>query len=84
MIRAIAVDEFHPFGKLLLKFSSVEKKLHDLAEVHLFRGINGTGRTPILSLLGATLGSRLTLAARLPYVGEINDVALIACNRGLC
>jgi hypothetical protein len=84
MIRAIAVDEFHPFGKLLLKFPSVEKEPHDLAEVHLFRGINGTGKTPILSLLGATLGSRHALAARLPYVGEINDVALITFNRGPC
>lgn len=56
MIRAIASDDFAPFGKFQMDFPAVENKPDDLAEVHLLTGVNGTGKTRILALLAAVLG----------------------------
>jgi hypothetical protein len=65
MFRAIASDNFAPFDKLRLEFPSVQDKPESLAEVHLFTGINGTGKTRILSVLSAFLGNHAHLQRRM-------------------
>ena len=52
MFRALASDNFPPFGKLNLQFLEVKNKPADLAEVHLFTGVNGTGKTRLLTVPG--------------------------------
>lgn len=70
MFRAIKSDNFPPFGNLLLKLPPVVDKPADLAEVHLFTGVNGSGKTRILSILTAMLGQPLPLTQRLKGVGR--------------
>lgn len=43
----------------------VENKRDDLAEVHLFTGVNGTGKTRLLSVLAGMLGNPQPLVKRL-------------------
>jgi hypothetical protein len=69
MFRALASDNFPPFGKLNLQFPVVESKPADLAEVHLFTGVNGTGKTRLLTVLAAMLGGTEALARRLKGPG---------------
>src|SRR5206468_1124608 len=57
MFRALASDSFPPFGKLRLDLPPVENKPPDLAEVHVFTGVNGTGKTRLLAVLAAMLGN---------------------------
>ena len=64
MFRFVSSDEFPPFGNFLIHFPEVENKAADLAEVHLITGINGTGKTRILSLLAAALGNYEPLKRR--------------------
>lgn len=64
MFRAIASEEFPPFGKFRLDLPSVENKPSDLAEVHLFTGVNGTGKTRLLAVLAAMLGGPAALQKR--------------------
>ena len=68
MFRAIAADNFPPFRELLLKIPPVEDKPDELAEVHLFTGVNGTGKTRLLSVLSAFLGQSGSLTKRLKGV----------------
>jgi hypothetical protein len=65
MIRAIASDNFPPFGKFVLPLLPVEKKPAELGEVHLFTGVNGTGKTRLLSMIAAMLGSNFALLRRM-------------------
>ncbi len=65
MFRAIASDTFPPFGNLLIKLPPVENRPEDLAEVHLFTGVNGTGKTRLLSVLAAMLGHSQPMQKRL-------------------
>lgn len=65
MFRAISSAEFPPFGKFQLKLPPVADKPNDLAEVHLFTGVNGSGKTRILSVLAAILGEPKSLRMRL-------------------
>src|ERR1039458_2482158 len=65
MLRAIASDTFPPFGGLELELPAIKDKPNDLAEVHLFTGVNGTGKTRLLSLICAMLGNHQHLVKRL-------------------
>lgn len=65
MFRFINADDFPPFGKFEIHFPAVENKPAALAEVHLLTGINGTGKTRILSLLAALLGYQEPLKKRI-------------------
>lgn len=65
MFRAIASDNFPPFGKFQLELPPVENKPKELGEVHLFTGVNGTGKTRILSVMAAMLGNPHPLVKRL-------------------
>jgi hypothetical protein len=55
--------DFPPFQDLKLDFRATESK-GKLAEGHLLTGINGTGKTRILSVLAAFLGNPSPLARR--------------------
>jgi energy-coupling factor transporter ATP-binding protein EcfA2 len=66
----VAVDDFPPFGKFQMAFPPVESKPADLAEVHLFTGENGTGKTRLLALLAAVLGGDSALKRRLKGLGN--------------
>jgi predicted ATP-binding protein involved in virulence len=68
MIRAIASDNFPPFGEFVLPLLPVEKKPLDLGEVHLFTGVNGTGKTRLLSIIAAILGGQASLLKRMKGV----------------
>ncbi len=65
MIRAIASDDFPPFGKFVLPLLPVERKPAELGEVHLFTGVNGTGKTRLLSIISAMLGGHIPLLRRM-------------------
>lgn len=65
MFRGIASDDFEPFGRFELLLPPVPEKPKDLGEVHLFTGVNGTGKTRILTLLAAMLGEESALRRRL-------------------
>lgn len=65
MFRAIAAPNFPPFGSLEIEFPPVKDRSSELAEVHLFTGVNGTGKTRILALLAAFLGGPEALTARI-------------------
>ena len=64
MLRAIESDNFPPFGKFRLTLPPVEQKPDNLAEVQLFTGVNGTGKTRLLSVLAAMLGNDEPLLKR--------------------
>ncbi len=65
MLRAISSDNFSPFGVLELELPAVKDKPKELAEVHLFTGVNGTGKTRLLCLICAILGNHNHLIKRL-------------------
>ncbi len=65
MFRAIASDNFPPFGKFSMDFPEVQNKPDDLAEVHIFTGVNGSGKTRLLAALAAMLGHGIPLQKRL-------------------
>jgi predicted ATP-binding protein involved in virulence len=65
MFRAIIADDFPPFGKLALELPPVQDKPDGLGEVHLFTGVNGTGKTRLLSLIAAMLGNQSPLSKRM-------------------
>lgn len=65
MFRLIASNDFAPFGALRLEFPAVPDKPMNLADVHLFTGVNGTGKTRILSVLSAILGNPSHLTKRM-------------------
>ena len=66
MFRAIESEKpFAPFSQLRLTFPPVANKPETMGEVQLFTGINGTGKTRILSLLAGMLGNEEPLKKRL-------------------
>lgn len=65
MFRSIESDNFPPFGKLRLMLPEVPNKPPELAEVHLLTGVNGTGKTRLLTVLAAMLGYDKPLLRRL-------------------
>lgn len=79
MFRALASSNFPPFGTLHLTFPPVDDKPDDLAEVHLLTGVNGTGKTRILSVLAAMLGHQEPLKKRLR--GVETPIAIIATDK---
>jgi predicted ATP-binding protein involved in virulence len=64
MIRAVASKNFPPFGDFRIDFPPVENKPPALAEVHVLTGVNGTGKTRLLSVLAAFLGGESPLVKR--------------------
>lgn len=64
MFRTILASGLEPFGELEVEFPPVEDKRADLGEVHLFTGVNGTGKTRLLALMAALLGNPVPLAKR--------------------
>ena len=79
MIRAIAADNFPPFGKFRMEFPPVEIKPDDLGEVHLITGVYGTGKTRVLSVLAAILDYPEPLKTRLK--GLESSIKLHASDR---
>lgn len=74
MFRAIASDDFPPFGKFRLDFPEVKNKPADLAEVHLLTGVNGTGKTRMLAAMAALLGGPKALLRRSKGLQEQNEL----------
>jgi hypothetical protein len=70
MIRAIASDNFPPFAKFVLPLLPVEKKPDELGEVHLFTGVNGTGKTRLLSVISAMVGGPIYLLRRMKGISS--------------
>jgi energy-coupling factor transporter ATP-binding protein EcfA2 len=79
MFRVLASDDFPPFGKFRMDFPPVETKPAEVAEVHLFTGVNGTGKTRLLALLAAVLGGDTALQKRLK--GADNVVGVFASDK---
>jgi predicted ATPase len=79
MLRAVHFNSFPPFGEFLLKLDPVESRPNELAEVHLFTGVNGTGKTRLLAILAAILGNRGPLTKRLKGGGvaqvKVTDIS---------
>ncbi len=65
MLRGLISDDFLPFGRLDFEIPPVENKPADLAEVHLITGVNGTGKTRLLSVLAAAMGNSAPLLNRM-------------------
>jgi AAA domain, putative AbiEii toxin, Type IV TA system len=65
MFRALASNNFAPFENLRLELPSVPDKPENLAEIQLFTGVNGTGKTRILTVLSAMLGNPMPLGKRM-------------------
>lgn len=65
MIRTLLLQRILPFGDLRLAIQPVKDKPNDLAEVHLLTGVNGTGKTRLLSILAALLGNEDALKKRM-------------------
>lgn len=66
-ITGLAAGGFPPFADLEITFPKQERKGTDddsIAEVHLFTGENGTGKTRLLAMLAVGLGSRSALEKR--------------------
>ena len=78
MLRNLAAENFPPFGSFELELRPVENKPEDLAEVHLFTGVNGTGKTRILATLAALLGNPEPLKKRLK--GSESPVSVFVSN----
>lgn len=64
MFRLIESEAFAPFAPLELEIPPLSSPVDGLAEVHLFTGINGTGKSRLLCLLAAMLGSHESLFSR--------------------
>lgn len=78
MFRSIASNEFPPFTDLRIDFKPVPDKPSDVAEVHLFTGINGAGKTRILAILAAMLGNPNPLVKRLK--GMENNIRIFGSD----
>jgi hypothetical protein len=65
MFRSIASLDFPPFKEFRLDFRPVDSKPSELGEVHILTGVNGTGKTRILSALAAMLGGGDHLVSRM-------------------
>lgn len=65
MFRGVAFEGFPPFRDGVIRLTPVEDKPAELAEVHLFTGVNGTGKTRLLCALAAMLGHADPLRKRL-------------------
>jgi len=66
-ITGLTAEGFPPFADLSITFPKQERKGSDedsLAEVHLFTGENGTGKTRLLAMLAAALGNGSALNRR--------------------
>lgn len=70
MFRGVAFQGFAPFRDGPIKLPPVDGKPADLAEVHLFTGVNGTGKTRLLAALAAMLGHAQPLLRRLQGSGR--------------
>lgn len=65
MIRKLKIAGITPFGNLEIKFPPVVNKPEDCAETYLITGINGTGKTRLLSIIATILGSPQSFQARM-------------------
>ena len=65
MFRFIRANGLQPFGAFDLTLPPVQDGSQGLGEVHLITGVNGTGKTRLLSLLAALLGNPAPLRKRL-------------------
>ena len=86
MFRAIIADDFPPFGKLELELPPVADKPDAVGEVHLFTGVNGTGKTRLLCLIAAMLGNAVPLISRMkgsgsPLLIKVTDEAHLPTDR---
>lgn len=64
-ISALRASPFPPFGNFEIHFPHVEESdAQDLAEVHVITGPNGSGKTRLLALVAAIMGSDKELAKR--------------------
>ncbi len=64
-ISALKTTAFPPFGEFEMTFPHVSPDVcTELAEVHVFTGPNGSGKTRILALIAGSLGSRIELNKR--------------------
>jgi predicted ATP-binding protein involved in virulence len=79
MLRTLTSDNFPPFGELHIQFPAVEGKPDDLAEVHLLTGVNGTGKTRLLSALAAMMGGPTAIIKRLR--GYEKGISILASER---
>src|ERR1017187_2573127 len=70
MFRSLSSDDFPPLGRFVLKLAPVKNKPVELAEVHVFTGVNGTGKTRLLAVLAALLGNPAPLQKRLKGPGN--------------
>ena len=76
MIRKLRIENFSPFGNLVLDFPKIDEE--GLAEVHLITGVNGTGKTRLLALIAALLGEPSHLVRRLGN----EKISVAAANTG--
>lgn len=66
MFRGLSSKNFPPFGEFSIEFPAVpDRPTDDSAEVHLFAGVNGTGKTRLLAILASFLGSDSELIHRI-------------------
>lgn len=64
-ISALRASPFPPFGNFEIEFPYVEDtSAQELAEVHVFTGPNGSGKTRLLALMAGCLGSYRELKKR--------------------
>jgi len=78
-ISALRANPFPPFGNFEIEFPHVEEiKDQELAEVHLITGPNGSGKTRLLALIAASLGSTRELGIR--GVSAFEDFSGIATD----
>jgi predicted ATPase len=78
-INALRASPFPPFGNFEIEFPHVEEiGDQELAEVHLITGPNGSGKTRLLALIAASLGSTRELGIR--GVSAFEDFSGIATD----
>ncbi|MDR0534734.1 MAG: ATP-binding protein [Verrucomicrobiales bacterium] len=70
MFRQLEIKDFSPFQDQTIHFPEKTKEAEDLAEIHILTGINGTGKTRLLSILAAVLGEDAHLIKRLTKATE--------------
>jgi predicted ATP-binding protein involved in virulence len=62
-IKQLSAENIGPFVHLELTFP--EKTIPDKAEIHLFTGVNGTGKTTILEMLASVISPQPSLERRI-------------------